>query len=211
MSEKLRKLLLAGALASSLTAASAPALAQSNDFQSVTKIGVLDMQADKILSKHDNVSVHYKEFTAPGHKPGFSKNRDGVDHGVLVASTLADEYSKLDNSRRLEIFAANPYVMRLDKPDTYAIMYPQAKMALDWMHKNGADVVVMTFNDRNFDRSKDLIDHAEELGMIVFASGSNTKDVGKVYPAADPRTIVLPVIRNGRRNQKQQDGPLGCG
>jgi hypothetical protein len=59
------------------------------------------------------------------------------------------------------------------------------------MKGSGVRVVVTAFNTKNEMASRFLMDRAEALGMTVIAGASNVAGAGKVFPAADDRTISI--------------------
>lgn len=167
-----------------------PAVAQDVE---PLKIGVLDVAAKRIVGARDGVEIKYKEFTAEGKAPGRWKTPAGPDHGEMVASTFVEQFRRLDRKTPVTIYAANAFSMKEKSDGTAALSmdFDKAKEALSWMKQNGVRVVVTAFNTTSKARSDVLMDEAEKLGMVVFAGGSNTRDAGKVFPAADPRSVSV--------------------
>lgn len=156
-------------------------------------MGVLDVAARRVIGPRDGVDLVYKEFTAEGREPGRWKTPAGPDHGEVVASTFVEQFRRLDRKRPLVIYSANAFSMKKKEDGTTALSmdYDKAKEALSWMKANGVRVVVTAFNTKSKVGSDLLMDEAEKLGMIVFAGGSNTGGAGKVFPAADPRSVSV--------------------
>jgi hypothetical protein len=179
--------MVAGALGAVL--AGSPVMAQSAPVEPV-RIGVLDLQAKSIVDADANVKVFYREFTLPGGKPGAHLTASGKDHGVIVATSAVRAVRKLDRGVRIEVYAANAYQATKDG-NGYSMRYDKAVEALQWMKGSGVRVVVTAFNTKNEMASRFLMDRAEALGMTVIAGASNVAGAGKVFPAADDRTISI--------------------
>ncbi len=178
-----------------LGAAAGMASAQPSLAQDVEplKVGVLDVAAKRVIGARDGVDLVYKEFTAEGRDPGRWKTPAGPDHGEVVASTFVEQFRRLDRKRPMVIYAANAFSMKKKDDGSTALSmdYEKAREALPWMKANGVRVVVTAFNTKSKPGSDLLMDEAEKLGMIVFAGGSNTGGAGKVFPAADPRSVSV--------------------
>lgn len=184
MSKRIRASVAAGLAVALL--ASTPAHAQT---QEPVKVGVLDMQAKRVVDKDADVKVVYREFTRPGMKAGSDLTASGKDHGEIVATSLLRELRTMHRGK-VEIYSANAFEMA-PGGKSYSMRYDKAVEALQWMHDNGVWVVVTSFNTKNENGSKFLMDRAESLGMTVFAGASNAAGAGKVFPAADPRSISV--------------------
>jgi hypothetical protein len=172
------------------------------------RVGVLDVAAKRIVGVRDGVSLEYREFTAAGRDPGRWKTPAGPDHGEMVVQTFLEQYRRLDRKRPVEIYAANAFSMKEKEDGTTALSmdFDQARQALSWMKSKGVRVVVTAFNTTSKARSDVLMDEAERLGMVVFAGGANTKDAGRVYPAADPRSVS--VVDSGTEMALRRDASI---
>lgn len=167
--------------------ASAPAYAADRE---PVKVGVLDMQARRIVDKDADVKVVYREFLQPGMKAGSAMTASGRDHGEIVATSVVRELRSMNYRGKVELYAANAFQAAKDGK-SYSMRYDKAVEAIQWMHDNGVKVVVTSFNTKNENGSRFLMDRAEALGMTVFAGASNVANAGKVFPAADPRAISV--------------------
>lgn len=161
--------------------------------QEPVKIGVLDLHAKDVVGPRTGTSVVYKEFVEQGSKAGRAATPAGPDHGQIVASAMLEQFRRLDREPPVEIYAANAFSMK-DKGDgtvSLKFSFEQGIKALEWMNQNGVRVVVTAFNSKNEAGSRMLMDRAESLGMVVFAGAPNTVGAGKVFPAADPRSVSV--------------------
>lgn len=180
------------AIASAFAIASGAVPASAQTVEPV-RIGVLDLHARDVVGPKSGTSVVYKEFVEKGAKAGRASTPAGPDHGQIVASAMLEQFRRLDRERPVEIYAANAFSMK-DKEDgtvSLKFSFEQGVRALEWMNQNGVRVVVTAFNSKNEAGSRMLMDRAESLGMVVFAGAPNTVGAGKVFPAADPRSVSV--------------------
>jgi hypothetical protein len=177
---------VAAGLAAALLASS-PAYAADRE---PVRVGVLDMQAKRIVDQDADVKVVYREFLVPGTKAGAAPTASGRDHGEIVATSVVRELRSMGHRGKVELYAANAFQAAKDGTG-YSMRYDKAVEALQWMHDNGVRVVVTSFNTKNENGSRFMMDRAEALGMTVFAGASNVAGAGKVFPAADPRSISV--------------------
>lgn len=180
------------AIASAFAIASGALPASAQTIEPV-RIGVLDLHAKDVVGPRTGTSVIYKEFVEQGSKSGRAATPAGPDHGQIVASAMLEQFRKLDRDHPVEIYAANAFSMK-DKGDgtiSLKFSFEQGVRALEWMSHNGVRVVVTAFNSKNEAGSRMLMDRAESLGMVVFAGAPNTVGAGKVFPAADPRSVSV--------------------
>ena len=180
------------AAAAALMVVTSPIAAQSAP-QEPVKVGVIDLQGDKLSFRDPGTTVIYKEFTTPGAEPASQKTKTGHDHGVIVVSALVRQYRELDEHTPLEVYSANPFRSTKDakgRPNL-SVDFIQAGRALEWMSQNGVTVVSTSFNSSNAIGSKSFMDKAESLGIVVYASYANTASQSAVYPARDPRAISV--------------------
>lgn len=184
-----RAMVVAG-MAMAIMGASAPAFAQEVE---PIRVGILDLSAKKVIGVKDGVTLEYREFTPSGRSPGAWKTPAGPDHGEIVTATMIAQFRKLDRHRPIRIYAANAFGMKEKDDGSIALSFDfqQGVKALNWMHDQGVRIVVTAFNSKNEQGSAKLMDEAERLGMIVFAGAPNTPGVGKVFPAADPRSVSV--------------------
>jgi hypothetical protein len=187
MSDRLRKLMLAGMAGAMVMGGAAQAHAAPPE---PVRIGVLDLQARSVADDDANVKVVYREFTLPGRKAGSHLTASGRDHGVIVATSAVRAVRQLDRGAKIEIYAGNAFQQTEDGKG-YSMRYDKAVEALQWMSDKGVRVVVTAFNTRNEASSRFLMDKADSLGMTVVAGASNVGGAGKVFPAADGRSISV--------------------
>jgi hypothetical protein len=184
------KAAVAAGMALAFMSASVPASAQQVE---PIRVGILDLAAKKVIGVKDGVTLEYREFTPAGRSPGAWKTPAGPDHGEIVTATMIAQFRKVDRHRPIRIYAANAFGMKEKDDGSIALSFDfqQGVKALNWMHDQGVRIVVTAFNSKNEQGSAKLMDEAERLGMIVFAGAPNTPGVGKVFPAADPRSVSV--------------------
>lgn len=178
-------LLVTGA---ALALASQPALSQTRPTEPI-RIGVLDCAGDAMTYRDASTAIMYREFTVDGHKPGRWPSAQGDDHGRVVVTAAVRELRRLAPSTPIEVYSANAF--SLNGASRLSVSPRKAGEALEWMSSMGVKVVVTAFNLSNEQSSAIIMDRAEKLGMTVFAAGSNKDKAGRVFPAADPRSISV--------------------
>ena len=190
-SARARALLLGAAVASALVVAPAPLAAQSAP--EPVRIGVLDLKADSMTYRDDGVKVVYREFRTDGYGPGREETASGHDHGQVVLTAVVREMRRMEPDAPVEVYAANAFaeVRSKDGSTGVSLNFVQAANALRWMREAGVRVVATAFNTRKEADSRALMDVAEGLGMTVFAGASNDRGAGRVFPAADPRSVSV--------------------
>ena len=178
-----------------------PEVAPAQPVAEPIRIGIIDVQADRLSFKDARTSISYREF-APAEGESATWNTEAnIDHGVGVASAFVRQVRRIDEHRPIEIFAANPmfelgggkpmYKIDQERSPKIKINFEGAREALRWFKANNVKVVLTTMNGGNSAGMKSLVKEGLDLGLVIFASSGNNPATGPVFPAAYKEVISV--------------------
>lgn len=161
------------------------------------KVGVIDTDATALHQPKKGIFVEKKSFLPENVDPGSHKTGTGREHGVEVMSAFIEQSRAIDPSRPIKIHSAITFVRdgdnRIDEQNNRPMRldYQAAEKALDWFKEQGVRVVVTAFVLRETKEMNKFMDHARDLGLVVFSATNNGPSAYPPFPARHPEAISV--------------------
>lgn len=190
-------------IAASLALAASPVSAKAQESpQDPIRVGVIDTDASHLSDSKRGVRVEKRSFLADGMREGSHKTLTYEEHGADVMSAFVEQSRAISPSRPITIYSAIAFYRsgdnRIDDQNNrpMKIDMEAATKALDWFKENGVRTVVTAFVAPDSKGMRNFMDHARELGLVVFSATNNARSTYEPFPARHPDAIS--VTGNGR-------------
>jgi hypothetical protein len=183
--------------AASLALAATSVTANAQTSIEPIKVGVIDTDASDLHQPKKGIFVEAKSFLSQGLVPGSHRTGTGREHGVEVMSSFIEQSRAIDPDRPIKIHSAitfvrdgnNPIDEQKNRP--MRLDYEAAKKALDWFNEQGVRVVVTAFVLPERKELNEFMDHAKNLGMVVFSATNNARSSFPPFPARHSEAISV--------------------